>query len=343
MQASDPATAAVITQQLTKRYRRRDPPAIADIDLVVPRGSCFGLLGPNGAGKSTLVKTLLSIVHPTYGQARLLGQDFRNPESRRRVGYLPEGHRFPGYLTGRNACLYFGHLGGLHGPALARQVAQKLELVGMTERADEKIARYSKGMKQRIGLAQALLGDPELVFLDEPTDGVDPVGRQEIREVILAARRAGATIFINSHLLGEIEQICDRIAIQVRGRVIRAGTLSEVIDSLGTTGTLEVVFRTGALSDGTWRTLAQEGARRDEATGQLVLTLPDEDAIPGAIDRLRAAQVAIYQITPHRLNLEEAFLQLVRVQAPPGAGPGPDFGSTVPVAAHGTPRTEEHP
>jgi ABC-2 type transport system ATP-binding protein len=237
---------AIETRGLSKTYHGRIQ-ALKSLDLRVRSGSCFGLLGPNGAGKSTLVKTLLSIVHATSGSAQLLGKDFRNPAARRSVGYLPEGHRFPSYLTGRGVCLYFGQLAGLRIADLKRDIDEKLALVSMGEWADTKITRYSKGMLQRLGLAQAMLGNPALLFLDEPTDGVDPVGRYELRNVIRSIQAAGTTIFLNSHLLSEVEEMCDEVAILHRGAILQQGSVSSITAAASRGGNCLVTFITSAI------------------------------------------------------------------------------------------------
>jgi ABC-2 type transport system ATP-binding protein len=308
---------AIETHALSKTYRGKIH-ALKPLDLRVPGGSCFGLLGPNGAGKSTLVKTLLSIVHATSGEAKLLGQDFRSPESRRSVGYLPEGHRFPRYLTGRGACEYFGKLSGLHGAALKHEIDEKVHIVGMSEWANQKIARYSKGMAQRIGIAQALLGNPKLVFLDEPTDGVDPIGRRDIREVIKAVTSKGTTVFLNSHLLQEVETICDSVAIMHKGALLRQGAVDEVTRALTTKAGVQLSIDCGQLPPALWKILAQQGA---VAIGgrKFGITLANEDDISRVIDNLRGAGVPVYEVRREHAGLEDAFVSLVTAQ---GGGVG---------------------
>ena len=202
--------------------------ALRGVSMQVRRGEVFGLLGPNGAGKSTLVKIIMTVVRPTHCVGTVLGQPVGYKPALARVGYLPENHRFPRYLTGRQTLEFFAALAKVDRPARRRRSNELLETVGMTAWADKKIATYSKGMAQRIGLAQALMSDPALVLLDEPTDGVDPVGRRDIRDVILRLRDEGRTIFINSHLLSELEAISGRVAIMVQGQVARQGTLEEL-------------------------------------------------------------------------------------------------------------------
>jgi ABC-2 type transport system ATP-binding protein len=203
--------------------------ALGGVSLDVARGEIFGLLGQNGAGKTTLVKILLGMVLPTGGAARLLGRPVGSVAARRLVGYLPEDHRLPEYHTGPSLLDVYGGLQGLSRAERRARTAELLATLGLAGREGLRIRGYSKGMKQRLGLAQALLHRPRVLFLDEPTDGVDPVGRRQIRELLLAERARGVTIFINSHLLGEVEQLCDRVAIMRRGQVVLSGTVPELV------------------------------------------------------------------------------------------------------------------
>lgn len=313
---------AIEARGLRKVYGRKVE-ALRGIDLDVPKGCCFGLLGPNGAGKSTLVKTLLGIVRPTAGTALLDGVDFRSPSARKSVGYLPEGHAFPPYLTGRGVCLYFGRLAGLRGKELEREVDEKLEAVGMADRADARVTQCSKGMKQRIGLAQALLGAPKLIFLDEPTDGLDPVGRAEVRDVIRAAVDKGATVFFNSHLLSEVEVLCDELAIMRAGELVERGNLGQIKASVnaakGEGNKLVVDLETGDVPEATWTQLAAEGASRVE--GGMRVSLAKREEIPALIDTLRAASVPIYAVRPKQQSLEDAFISLLQGGEPEGGAP----------------------
>ncbi len=308
---------AIQTVNLSKSYKGGIT-ALRGVDLEVPRGCCFGLLGPNGAGKSTLVKILLSIVRATGGSATLRGVDIRRSEARQRVGYLPEGHRFPAYLTAEGVCRYFGQLAGLAGDRLTREVDDKLALVGLSEWKDTKVKNFSKGMAQRVGVAQALIGDPEVVFLDEPTDGVDPVARQGLRTVIREATGRGSTVFINSHLLAEIEVLCDRVAILDKGTVKQRGTVSELIASASGTR-VQVRFRTGPIADTLWAELAaklRERLLEREPDGGFRVEVDDEAEISAIIDTLRAAEVLVFAVEPRRMRLEDAFIELI------GAGRG---------------------
>jgi ABC-2 type transport system ATP-binding protein len=221
------AEPAIDLRQVFKNYGRRVQ-ALQGVDLRVNRGEVFGLLGPNGAGKSTLVKIMMTVVRPTRAQGNILGHPVGHKPTLARVGYLPENHRFPKYLTGRQVLDFFSALAGVDRVTRRRRSAEFLDIVGMTQWADTKISTYSKGMLQRVGLAQALVHEPDLVVLDEPTDGVDPVGRRDILDVLGRIRGQGRTVFVNSHALSELEAICDRVAILVKGRVAKQGTLDEL-------------------------------------------------------------------------------------------------------------------
>jgi ABC-2 type transport system ATP-binding protein len=218
--------AVVSVTDLRKNYGRIE--ALKGVSLQVEPGQIFGLLGQNGAGKSTLIKILLGIVRKTAGDAYLLGYPAGTTEVRKRVGYLPEDHQFPEYHTARSLLDFYGRLYGLARDDRAKRIAEALEYVGLRKRMDTKIRTYSKGMKQRLGIAQSFFHDPEVIFLDEPTDGVDPVGRKEIRDLLLQLKKEGRTVFVNSHLLGEVEMISDRVAILHQGELVRYGTVADL-------------------------------------------------------------------------------------------------------------------
>ena len=206
----------IVTENVVKRFGKIT--ALKGVSLTVERGEIFGLLGQNGAGKTTLIKILLGIIRKTEGEAALLDRPAGTASVRRRVGYLPEDHRFPDYHTGASLLDFYGALLDVPARVRRKRIPAILELVGLKGRMHYKIRTYSKGMKQRLGVAQALLHDPDVIFLDEPTDGVDPVGRREIRDLMQTLKAEGKTIFLNSHLLGEVELICDRVAILQQGR-----------------------------------------------------------------------------------------------------------------------------
>ncbi|MBM4108968.1 MAG: ABC transporter ATP-binding protein [Phycisphaerae bacterium] len=218
---------AIDLADVDKVYRGRVH-ALRGINMRVARGEIFGLLGPNGAGKSTLVKILMTVVKPTRCRGSMLGQPVGHKPTLARVGYLPEHHRFPDYLTGRQVVEFYGGLCGVPRTDRRRRAAELVDLVGMHEWADARVKSYSKGMRQRVGIAQALVNDPDLVLLDEPTDGVDPVGRREIRQVLTHVKAQGKAVLLNSHLLSELEMVCDRVSILVQGSVASQGTIDEL-------------------------------------------------------------------------------------------------------------------
>ncbi len=304
----DRAPTVIATQGLTKEFRhwRRRLRALDAVDLEVRRGEVFGLLGANGAGKTTLVKILLGLARPSAGAALLRGSDPRHPAARRRAGYLPEGHRFPGYLTGEASLRLFGRLAGVAEPALDARIPALLDLVGLGDRGRDRVGRYSKGMTQRLGLACALVDEPDVLFLDEPTDGVDPVGRRQIRDILLAARAHGTTIFINSHLLSEVERTCDRVAILHEGRVVREGTVQDL-----TTTARRFRLRLGDEHPIAAGDLLIEGLRVVANNGAAEIEVPDLETLNRLVDRLRAERRLIAEISPVRAALEDVFIEVV--------------------------------
>ena len=300
---------AIDLTRVEKMYRGRVH-ALRGIEMRVGRGEIFGLLGPNGAGKSTLVKIMMTIVRPTRAEGSILGRPIGHKPTLARIGYLPENHRFPRYLSGRETLEFFGALSGMPRPARKTRAAELIETVGMSAAADRKISTYSKGMMQRIGLAQAMMNDPELIVLDEPTDGVDPVGRREIRDVLAGLRKRGTTIFINSHLLSELELFCDRVSILVGGQVARHGTIDEL--ALGQ-GRYEIQLA-GSLDgevDGVLRSHQVDPViRRDNDT--LHIDAIDAEKIQPLLDSLRAAGLTIRRVQLMRPTLEDMFIAAVQ-------------------------------
>jgi ABC-2 type transport system ATP-binding protein len=280
--------------------------ALAGISLEVPAGCVFGLLGPNGAGKSTLVKSLLTILRPTECRGRMLGHPIGHRATLGRVGYLPEHARFPEYLTGEQVVMFSAALGHTPRAAARRRTGELLERVGLSARGRHKVGSYSKGMKQRLGLAQSLVCDPDLVILDEPTDGVDPEGRIDIRKLIEEMRGEGKSVFLNSHLLGEVEQVADYVAILSKGRVIESGAVADL-----TRRDLRYEIRTdGPVPFAVREPLVAEGK---EVAGDLISLEAKSaaDAQP-VIDRLRQAGVVIREVREARLSLESLFLAAVK-------------------------------
>lgn len=281
--------------------------ALQGVSLSVRPGEIYGLLGRNGAGKSTLVKVLLSIVHRTGGTARLLGLDVPHAESRRRVGYLPEDHRLPEYHTGASALDFYGALSEVPRDERRRRIPELLRQVDLSDAADRKVRAYSKGMKQRLGLAQALLHDPEVIFLDEPTDGVDVVGRVQIRDLLLGLKARGKTIFLNSHLLSEVERLCDRVGILEAGKLVREGSVEE----LTRTRNAYTLRIEGSLGNA-WeplRRIAPDARMTEEG---LALTLSDPKDLDRVIDLLRGAGVGVRGVAEKTTSLEDVFRETIQ-------------------------------
>lgn len=308
----------VETISISKTYRsgifkRVQVPALSDVSLSVSAGEIFGLLGPNGAGKTTFIKILLSIVHPTKGEVSILGQALGSPSIRAKSGYLPENHRYPQFLTGYQTLHFFGGLSGLTGRVLRDRALSLLELVGLKDWKNVRIKRYSKGMLQRLGLAQALLNDPEILFLDEPTDGVDPVGRKEIRDLLKDLRAQGKTIFLNSHLLSEVEAISDRVAILNKGKVLKVGTVSEI-----TAGALEYELRLDRSVSESLRSLIQPHTTSYRVEGAtLIVGVRDQEALNTIIDRIRSEGIHLGGLHERKSTLEESFIELIQGKEQP--------------------------
>jgi ABC-2 type transport system ATP-binding protein len=302
--------AVIETRDLRKRYGRVE--ALRGVTLKVEPGEVFGLLGQNGAGKTTLIKILLGIVKSGEGDATLFHHPAGTAEVRNRVGYLPEDHRFPEYHTAYSLLDYYGTLYGMSRDDRRRKIPELLDQVGLAGRMHHKIRTYSKGMKQRTGIAQAIFHDPELIFLDEPTDGVDPVGRREIREIIDERRRKGATVFVNSHLLGEIEMMCDRVAIMQKGELIREGTVQELTKQQG-------VFILGVSDRAAFPAaeLRQLGYNlRDLRGDRWEITLAEGQAIDPALDLIRDRGLRLTHMVEKKQTLEDIFVSLVEAAEP---------------------------
>lgn len=295
---------AVETIGLTKRFGRRT--ALADLTLSIARGEIFGLLGPNGAGKTTAVKTLLGLVRPTSGAANVLGRPVGDPQTRKRIGYLPELFRYQEWLDARDVLDLHARLLGIPSKRRARTIATGLERVGLGSRACERVGTFSKGMQQRLGLAVALLGEPDLLLLDEPTSALDPVGRHDVREIVEAERARGATVILNSHLLTEVERVCDRIAVVDRGTVVAHGGIDEFLGVVTT-----VRLRLGPLTRGARAVLATFGSVGVEPPWHTIAGIAEFD-VPLLVRELVAHDVAVYAVENARATLEERFLDLLR-------------------------------
>jgi len=296
---------AIDLTNVEKIYRGRVY-ALRGIEMRVRRGEVFGLLGPNGAGKSTLVKIMMPVVRRTRADGAILDHPIGHKPSLARVGYLPENHRFPRHLTGRQTLDFFAALSGMPRAARRTRATELLETVGMTAWADRKIATYSKGMLQRIGLASAMTHDPDLILLDEPTDGVDPVGRKEIRDVLRSLRAAGKTIFINSHLLSELEVVCDRVAILVGGLVAKQGTPNELTEAKQR---YEIELAE-PIQNGLLESLHGAAIELHENTLRIDSTEPAD--IQPMLDAIRSRGLTIRRVQLMRPSLEDLFMETVQ-------------------------------
>ncbi len=287
---------------LRKRYGRVE--ALAGLTMTVQPGEVFGFLGPNGAGKTTTVKLLLGLARPSGGRGMLLGAPLGDREARRRVGYLPELFRFQPWLRAREVLALHADLIGLAPDGRATAFDEVLGLVGLADRADTSVGGFSKGMQQRLGLGVALLGEPALVILDEPTSALDPIGRMDVRGILRTARDRGAAVFLNSHLLSEVEQICDRVAIVDRGRVVAEGPLAAVL------GQQETRVRVEGLTPADIAALAAFGGPRFDGR-DLVYTELALERVPDLVAALVGLGVRVHHVVSGRESLEQRFLELV--------------------------------
>ncbi|TMQ69512.1 MAG: ABC transporter ATP-binding protein [Candidatus Eisenbacteria bacterium] len=301
---------AIETRGLRKRFGEKL--AVADLSLAVAQGEVFGFLGPNGAGKTTSLKMLLGLIEPSAGSARVLGAPLGNRLARARVGFLPEHFRFHEWLTGRELLRFHGRLYGLSGIALRDRIEELLRRVDLLEAGDRALRTYSKGMLQRVGLAQALLNEPRLVFLDEPTSGLDPIGRLLVRDVIHDLKSRGTAVFLNSHLLGEIEVTCDRVVFLKAGRTVRELTLK------GRADRLEVELRVHDADRETLAGLERFGRALDPLGERMRLQLADEDRLPDIAAYLVARGARLYEMHAARPSLESVFLDVMGEDGRPG-------------------------
>ncbi|QDT02833.1 putative ABC transporter ATP-binding protein YxlF [Rubripirellula lacrimiformis] len=326
--SSKTAPAIVDVRGLEKTYStlsvrgRKQVHALRGVSLEARPGDVFGLLGPNGAGKTTMIKILLGVVKPSGGSASLFGQPVGSSAARQRVGYLPESLRVDLHHTARSALRYYGRLSRMNSADIQRRSDELLELVGLQGRDQESVRRFSKGMYQRLGLAQALMHDPDLLVLDEPTDGLDPVGRNEVRKVIERLRDLGKTIFLNSHILQEVEMVCTRVAIMAGGQLLAIGPIDELA-SPGDASNLFFDVRlegdpdeiipivADAVSPSDRSTLSVAARRSGEATHRITMGAADQMAVDRVVDALRGRGVSIVRLENRRPSLEDTFMRLV--------------------------------
>lgn len=298
--------AAIETKQLTKSYKSRSlgtVNVVDSLDLHVEEGEIFGFLGPNGAGKTTTIKMLLGIIYPTSGEGYVLGREIGDMDVHKVISYLPERPYYYEHMTGMELLRFYDSLFGNNDKAKCQRL---LERVNLAADASKTISQYSKGMQQRVGLAQSLLNDPKLLFLDEPTGGLDPIAHTEIRDLILNFREEGRTVFISSHELSEVERICDRVAIIHRGKIRRQGSLTELLKG----GRIEII------AEGATREFADSIKSKDVivsfADGRLIVDVPEDEDPNSIIDGLRSSKSKIISIIPRRKRLEDLFVETVK-------------------------------
>jgi ABC-2 type transport system ATP-binding protein len=303
-QASSSPNLAIETRMLGKIFGSKV--AVRGLTLEVARGEVFGFLGPNGAGKSTSIKMMLGLIAPTQGQAFVLGSPAGDVSARRKIGFLPEHFRFYEWLTASELLSVHGRLYSMPKSRLGERIPELLNKVGLWPHREKRVRDFSKGMMQRLGLAQALLNEPELIFLDEPTSGLDPAGRKLVRDIIKGQRDRGATIFLNSHLLGEVEVTCDRVGFIKNGEVLETRRLGALLE-----GEVTVTMRARNLSPETLAALTRRVSSLQVAGDVLTFYTPSMDALPGIVRFLVSQNVEVYEVTPQRLSLEDLFLRIV--------------------------------
>jgi ABC-2 type transport system ATP-binding protein len=308
---------AIVVDRLGKIFKPNWPwksPAtvLRGLSFSVGQGEIFGFLGPNGAGKTTTLKILIGLIRQTSGHAELFGLPAGNVDVHRRIGFLPESPYFYDYLTAEEFLQFYGRLAGLEGTDLSQRVTSMLELLGLLEARNRQLRKFSKGMLQRVGLAQALIHDPELVILDEPMSGLDPLGRKEVRDVILHLRERGKTVFFSTHIIPDVEMICDRVAVIVKGEVVAAGRVDELVGH-GRTRSIEVVCE-GVRKD-KLDALRGLASRVVERGAQCLIVLPEPDRLDEVITSIRSWGGRLISVTPHKGSLEELFVQQVQSKA----------------------------
>lgn len=304
-------SAVIEIEKLTKIYegsgRGQDVHALKELDLTVNEGEILGYLGPNGSGKTTTIKMLLGLIFPTEGTIKIFGkEDVDSPDVKRDIGYLPEGAYYPDFLKGEEVLRFYGRLYGMGGKELESRMDEVIELVGMTHARKRLIRGYSKGMRQRIGLGQALISDPKLLILDEPTTGLDPVARKEIRDLIVELRSRGKTVMISSHELLEVELISDRVGILFEGELQTMGTIDELLTDR------DLVIEASGATDEILAKLGEVGVTaEDRVDGRVRLRIPSDRDLYGAVELCKANSLQILNVSPRRETLEDLFVRVV--------------------------------
>ncbi len=298
-------------------WRKRPKQALRPLNLTVEDGEIFGFLGPNGAGKTTTLKMLMGLVFPTSGTARILGMELDDPRMKAQIGFLPEQPYFYDYLTARELLQYYGHLSGVDPKQLGRKVDAVLDRVGLKEAANLQLRKFSKGMLQRAGIAQAILHDPKIVFLDEPMSGLDPMGRREVRNLIEELKYEGKTVFFSTHILSDAEALCDRVAIIHLGELRRVGAVAELTASVHSK--VEIVWQGATVPPG----IKSLGAEYHVAGDTMRLVVPEESQ-DMVLDGLRREGMRLISVTPVRVSLEDYFV----AQVAEGVDPGVDARGT---------------
>ena len=308
---------AIVIDHLTKIIKPNwpwKPPTtvLRGLSFSVGQGEIFGFLGPNGAGKTTTLKILLGLIRQTSGRAEVLGSPAGDVDVHRRIGFLPESPYFYDYLTAEEFLRFYGRLAGLDGVTLSQRVTALLETLSLTEARNRQLRKFSKGMLQRIGLAQALIHDPELVIFDEPMSGLDPLGRKEVRDLILHLREQGKTVFFSTHIIPDVETICDRVAVIVKGEVVAAGRVDDLVGH-GRTRSVEVVCE--GLRRNKLNPMQGLASRVVDRGTQCLIVLPEPDRLDEAIAAIRAGGGRLISVTPQKGSLEELFVQQVQLKA----------------------------
>ena len=301
------------TDGLTKEFRlglgRQRVVALDRLNLEVHQGEIFGFLGHNGAGKTTTIKLLLGLLAPTAGQAWILDRPIEDVTIKQQVGFLPEAPYFYEYLTAGEFLTFYGQLFGLGGAPLTKKVEELLEMVALTDARRLQLRKFSKGMLQRIGLAQALINDPALVILDEPMSGLDPIGRRDVRDIILSLKEEGKTVFFSTHILPDVEMICDRVGILVRGRLRAVGTVQDLV---GTSGVASVEMVVAGLNDAGIQEAERQGGKVLRRGAQVLLRLDDPSRVDSLVELVLRSGGRLVSLVPHKRTLEDLFLEQVK-------------------------------